>query len=190
MKTSDLKVGGLYVYNGGDTKMYMEYIEPYMDEELGQCYRFKCFNKQGRRIKRGINILRNSIAQWVNPISKAELSYYMVVVMGARIQHPNGFTLNLLNPSFDIDKQSGYVVSIPIGDRSPATLCKVVSTALVNGGLVGGWMDSKYGLWYYDACEIVQDYDTAISLAKERGETATYDIGHKCEIYIADVLVR
>lgn len=53
--------------------------------------------------------------------------------------------------------------------------------------LVGVWTDTTTGIVYIDPVDHVSDYDSAIELAKDRGELAIWDAFKGEEIYLADL---
>lgn len=90
--------------------------------------------------------------------------------------NPEGFTVNAhtLQP-----ETSGFVVAVKGTQNSfgPSGLRRVVEyqrTHQKECTAFGGWLDSKSGLYYYDACIIVATIGEAITLAKENEQIAFF----------------
>lgn len=89
--------------------------------------------------------------------------------------NPAGFTVNAqtLQPV-----TTGYVVAVKGTQNSFGTsgLCRVVDYQSTHKEInaFGGWLDSKSGLYYYDACIIVRTIGEAITLAKENDQIAFF----------------
>lgn len=89
--------------------------------------------------------------------------------------NPEGFTVNAhtLQPI-----KSGYVVAVKGTQNSFGTsgLRRVVEYQRTHKDCTafGGWLDSKSGLYYYDACIIVPTIGEAIALAKANEQIAFF----------------
>lgn len=89
--------------------------------------------------------------------------------------NPAGFTVNAqtLCPV-----TSGYVVAVKGTQNSFGTsgLRRVVEYQSTHKEVnaFGGWLDTKSGLYYYDACIIVRTIGEAMTLAKENEQIAFF----------------
>lgn len=96
-----------------------------------------------------------------------------------------GFTFtrdHVLNPSegFCVGRGSeGIVLS---NSADVAEIATAVETVWNTGAAVGGWIDKETGLVYVDPVDVIADLSAALSLGKERGEIAIYDLGTRSEI--------
>ncbi len=89
--------------------------------------------------------------------------------------NPEGFTVNA--HTLQLIK-SGYVVAVKGTQNSFGTsgLRRVVEYQSTHKEITafGGWLDSKSGLYYYDACIIVPTIGEAIALAKANEQIAFF----------------
>lgn len=89
--------------------------------------------------------------------------------------NPAGFTVNAqtLQPV-----TTGYVVAVKGTQNSFGTsgLRRVVDYQRTHKEVnaFGGWLDTKSGLYYYDACIIVRTIGEAMTLAKENEQIAFF----------------
>lgn len=89
--------------------------------------------------------------------------------------NPDGYTVDAetLQPL-----TAGYVVAVKGTQNSfgPAGLRRVVEYQRTHKEITafGGWLDSKSGLYYYDACIIVGTIGEAITLAKANKQIAFF----------------
>lgn len=97
--------------------------------------------------------------------------------------NPEGFTIsaNTLQPM-----KKGFAVAMSETQNSfgNAGLLRVIN--FVNNSKTanafGGWLDSKTGLFYFDAVTIVTDLDTAKRLGRANGQIAIFDLENLKEI--------
>lgn len=96
--------------------------------------------------------------------------------------NPSGYTVNAhtLQPV-----TTGYVVAVKATQNSfgPAGLRRVVEYQRThkNCTAFGGWLDTKTGLYYYDACIIVPTMAEAIVLAKVNEQIAFFCLNNMKE---------
>ena len=104
--------------------------------------------------------------------------------------NPAGFTVNAqtLQPV-----TTGYVVAVKGTQNSFGTSClrRVVDYQRTHKEVnaFGGWLDTKSGLYYYDACIIVRTIGEAITLAKKNEQIAFFCLDNFTE-YNQDGTVR
>lgn len=86
----------------------------------------------------------------------------------------------------------GYVVGRPglgvVFDGVPTVSDVELWLALLadDATAVGSWHDRRTGRVYFDAVDIFDDVDTAMSRARARGELAIFDLAHARELRVSD----
>lgn len=109
--------------------------------------------------------------------------------------HPEGFTLNIrtmTEPSKGI--AANYAATQ--NSHSRKQLDKVVGHALHHDGYVGGWLDSKDGLYYFDSTRLFPEDSLkgAIQFGRENGQHSVFILSSKIDIPIggkvAEILER
>jgi len=100
-------------------------------------------------------------------------------------KNPNGFTLSLetlkpVNFGFSVafrETQDGFGI---------AGLEKAIKHALANGKTVGGWLNFRNGLYYFDSVRVFAEtaFGEAVKFARENGQIALFNISKKEEIEI------
>lgn len=85
-----------------------------------------------------------------------------------------------LNPS------SGYAVGVrQFGASNNKQVLRAMLRIAANySETIGTWVDAKTGNIHVDAVRIIEDCDTATTLAKSNGEIAIWDFANKEEIRI------
>lgn len=103
---------------------------------------------------------------------KTSISQKLATIAAA---NPAGFTVNAQN--FE-SVTSGYVVAVKGTQNSFGTsgLRRVVEYQSTHKEVnaFGGWLNTKSGLYYYDACIIVRTIGEAITRAKENEQIAFF----------------
>lgn len=91
--------------------------------------------------------------------------------------NPEGFTVNTKTL---MPVTSGYAVAVRATQNSfgPEGLAAVVDYAKTDKEVTafGGWMDSKTGLYYYDAVIIVETLEDARQIATRENQLAFYGL--------------
>ena len=98
-------------------------------------------------------------------------------------QNPYGFTINILTWKLAI---SGYSVSYESTQDSNDinTLTTIVEHALQHDNIVGGWINIKTDIKYFDSSKVFRDKDEAIEFGKLNKQIAIYDLTNGLTIYI------
>lgn len=101
--------------------------------------------------------------------------------------NPDGFTLNI--QTFK-PVSRGLAVSYKETQNSfeKEWLKKAISHALKHNNIVGGWLNSQDGYYYFDRVKIFEDskIDEAIKFAKENEQIAIYDLTNEKEILVSE----
>lgn len=105
--------------------------------------------------------------------------FFAVAAIAA--QNPHGFTISLetLEPV-----KNGYCIALAETQNSfgAVGLEKVLTVAQQKNTAVGGWYDSKSGLYYYDAVIVCDSLEDALLLGKLNNQIAIFDLNAKQEI--------
>lgn len=115
------------------------------------------------------------------------------VTLARETRANGGVTLDLSTPTMAVATHShGYYVAglhtprmFPLigSDTRDYQYALGMAYAATDGlGLMGTWVDS--GVVYAEASEWIEDYETAILIAKEREELAVWDVANKVSLYI------
>lgn len=96
-------------------------------------------------------------------------------------QNPYGFTISLVDFS---TPNRGYCVAMKetqnsFGDEG---LRKALSLAKATTQTLGGWLDERSGLYYFDCVAVLEDEETARRLALENEQLAFYCIHEMREV--------
>lgn len=96
--------------------------------------------------------------------------------------HPEGFTYNIQEGML---QSTGYTVAVAETQDSHGAdvFLYAVEYAIKNDiQCVGGWFDSRSGLFYFDATVIVNNKKEAVALAKENKQIAIFNLNSNREI--------
>lgn len=101
------------------------------------------------------------------------------------LENPDGFTVEI--PAIEV-VTNGFSVGYYIGEEhiGKESLTDVVTHALENGKVVGGWLDSSSGVYYFDSVAIFDDsqQDEAHQFAIDNNQVAYYDLTNGVTIYV------
>ena len=99
--------------------------------------------------------------------------------------HPRGFTINIITKE---PATSGIVVSYYATQNSTGkeSLKRVIEHALNHNNIVGGWLNPKDSLYYFDSNKIFSDgkLKKAIDFAIRNKQSTIYDLSNNREIEI------
>lgn len=99
----------------------------------------------------------------------------LTAISAIAVANPEGFTVNANSLQLIT---TGFVVAVKGTQNSFgfSGLRRVIEYQRTHKECTafGGWLDSKTGLYYYDACIIVQDKDEAKALAKVNDQIAFF----------------
>ena len=99
--------------------------------------------------------------------------------------HPDGFTLDIRTMQ---EPKEGVAVSYEAtqGSHSRKQLSRVVKHALGHNGLVGGWLDTADGSYYFDSSRLFPEdsLEAAILFGKSNGQKSVYVLSSGTEIPI------
>jgi len=99
--------------------------------------------------------------------------------------HPNGFTIDIHTMT---EPTQGIAVSYAEtqGSHSHDQLDKVVRHALRHNGYVGGWLNTKNGLYYFDSTKLFPETSLkeAIQFGKENGQHSVFILSTYSDIPI------
>jgi len=116
-------------------------------------------------------------------ISADSLQHLADAVWEFSKSHPDGFTLEL---STMTEPSEGIAVSYASTQSSIKRdqLDSVITHALNHDGYVGGWLDVKDSLYYFDSTRLFSEdsLDAAIAFGKENGQKAIFVISKGEEI--------
>lgn len=101
------------------------------------------------------------------------------------LSNPDGFTVEL--PSLE-PVTSGLAVGYYIGQENigKESLGEVISHALANDNVIGGWLDTQDDTYYFDSICIFEDdeHQQATQFAIENNQRAYYDLSNEQTIYV------
>lgn len=101
--------------------------------------------------------------------------------------NPDGFTLDI--QTFK-PVTKGFAVSYKETQNSfeKEGLKKAISHALKHNNIVGGWLNSENGYYYFDSVKVFEDskLEEAIKFAKENEQMAIYDLTNQKEILVSE----
>lgn len=101
--------------------------------------------------------------------------------------NPDGFTLDI--QTFK-PVTKGFAVSYKETQNSfeKEGLKKAISHALKHNNIVGGWLNSENGYYYFDSVKVFEEskLDEAIEFAKENEQMAIYDLTNQKEILVSE----
>ena len=104
--------------------------------------------------------------------------------------NPSGFTLDI--KTFKAVNK-GIAVSYKETQNSFGRegLVKTINHALKHDNIVGGWLNSENGYYYFDSTKIFEDskLDDAIKFAVQNEQTAIYDLTNQKEILVSEYVV-
>lgn len=88
-------------------------------------------------------------------------------------EKPEGFTVNLEG---DLINKIGWYVAYKEtqGTHDFENIQKVIDHAKTHDGYIGGWLDRKTGLYYFDSVRIIKDVEEAEKFAKENEQIGIY----------------
>lgn len=94
-------------------------------------------------------------------------------------QNPDGFTHSLSN----VAPKTGYVVAFEATQNSFGRegLKHCLNHAMLHEGLVGGWLNTDNGLYYFDSVLVFQNLNEALNFGKVQNQIAIFDI-QNCEV--------
>lgn len=120
-------------------------------------------------------------------ISADSLEHLADAVWEFSKSHPDGFTLEL---STLTEPSEGIAVSYASTQSSILRnqLDSVITHALNHDGYVGGWLDVKDSLYYFDSTRLFPEdsLDAAIAFGKENGQKAIFVISKGEEIRLEE----
>lgn len=98
-----------------------------------------------------------------------------------------GFTVDLNGNPVECE---GFVVALRETQNSFEFdgLVKAYNVAKEKGIYVGGWYEQDTGLYYFDACVIVETFNEAVIKAIEEGQRAFYDLKGGKEYNLRDLI--
>lgn len=96
-------------------------------------------------------------------------------------QNPYGFTFSCKTKTL---VKYGIVVSYQetqncFGDEG---LKKVIEHAMNHDNIIGGWLNSENGHFYFDSCKLFTDLNEAIEFGKANKQIAIFDLTNLNEI--------
>jgi len=106
-------------------------------------------------------------------------------IMDYSEKNPYGFTLNI--ETFRPVRKGISVAFLETQNSfGKHNLEKVILHALKNNKTIGGWLNSKNGLFYFDSVKIFKksEFNQAIEFAKQNQQIAIYDLINLKEIKI------
>lgn len=110
-------------------------------------------------------------------------------VIACSDEHPEGFTVNIrtFNPVTDGIAVAYFETQNRSGRES---LPFVIEHALQHESVVGGWLDTRDSIYYYDSDRIFPDtaLNAAIAFAVENRQYAVYHLGLDSLIIVPDSL--
>ena len=102
-------------------------------------------------------------------------------------KNPDGFTIEIQTFT---PLTKGFAVSYKETQNSfeKDGLRRVISHALKHNNIVGGWLNSQNGYYYFDSVKLFEDaeLDEAIRFAKENEQIAIYDLTNQKEILVSE----
>ena len=104
--------------------------------------------------------------------------------------HPDGFTVDVRTME-EVSEGIAVAYAATQGRHSRESLFFVVSHALENDGLVGGWLDTESGLFFFDSTKIFPEdqLDEALAFARKNGQSAVYILSTGEEIRLDEVKI-
>lgn len=110
-----------------------------------------------------------------NPAGQTDVSAISDKVWAFSQTHPDGFTLDIRTMT---EPTEGIAVSYAATQNSHSRdqLDMVVSHALQHEGYVGGWLNGKDGLYYFDSTKLFPEDDLkgALQFGKENGQYSVF----------------
>ena len=110
-----------------------------------------------------------------NPAGQTDVSAISDKVWAYSQTHPDGFTLDIRTMT---EPTEGIAVSYAATQNSHSRdqLDMVVSHALQHEGYVGGWLNGKNGLYYFDSTKLFPEDDLkgALQFGKENGQYSVF----------------
>lgn len=104
-------------------------------------------------------------------------------------KNPDGFTIEIQTFT---PLTKGFAVSYKETQNSfeKDGLRRVISHALKHNNIVGEWLNSQNGYYYFDSVKLFEDaeLDEAIRFAKENEQIAIYDLTNQKEILVSESL--
>lgn len=96
-------------------------------------------------------------------------------------QNPKGFTYSFFKETF---VKEGFIVAFEDTQNSHdfSSLDKIIEHAENNCGIIGGWLNTEDGKYYFDSCKVIYDKAEAIEFGKAQNQIAIFDMTTKQEI--------
>ena len=123
----------------------------------------------------GASVMTSCSSSEDNPAGQTDVSAISDKVWAFSQTHPDGFTLDIRTMT---EPTEGIAVSYAATQNSHSRdqLDMVVSHALQHEGYVGGWLNGKDGLYYFDSTKLFPEDDLkgALQFGKENGQYSIF----------------